>query len=644
MRPPILVPTLFIVLRMSAQTATDAITVTATRTETRLSDTPSSVVVLSREALAATAAATVDDALRQVPGFTLYRRTGSRVANPTSQGLSLRGVGGSGASRALVFDDGIPLNDPFGGWVYWGRIPRAALERVEVLRGGASDLYGSAAMGGVVQFIRRPSAAPAIVVEAAAGSEDTRTLSLFGAEGPVRLGADLLDTDGYVLVEPAQRGSVDKPANVSHTAVDLTLEHEHAFLRGSFYSESRNNGTPMQTNDTTIRGLAAGANRGPMVLRAWGSDQDYAQRFSAIAADRNGERLTVDQHVPVRSAGAGAQWSRAIGMQDAVVAGADGQQVSGASNELQWAANGATSRAAVSGRQRTGGAFVEDVLSLRDVSVTAGLRLDGWRNFDAQRNGAALNARSDSAISPRLAVLYRPGQSLALTASVYRAFRAPALNELYRSFRAGNVLTLANESLAPERMTAFEFGARMRSVRTTLFWMNLDDVVSNVTLSATPALITRQRQNVAASRSRGLELEGDWPVWTSLRLSAGYLFCDSVVTAGELEGKRLPQVARNTLSAQLVWSGPSTIGAQARWSSLQFDDDVNQFPLRSYFVADAYVAHPIANGIDLTLAVENIFDRRIEAGATPVITRGQPRSIRAGVRFGREKRGDKPRS
>ena len=622
----------------------DTITVTATRTETRLSDTPSSVVVLSKETLAATAAATIDDALRQVPGFTLFRRTGSRVANPTSQGVSLRGIGASGASRALVVDDGIPLNDPFGGWVYWGRVPRAALQRVEVLRGGASDLYGSAAMGGVVQFIRRRSEVPGIFLDASAGSQDTRTLSLFGAYGPARVAVDLLDSAGYVLVAPAQRGRVDRRAGGSHTAADLTLERGHAFVRGSFYSESRNNGTPMQTNDTTIRQIAGGANAGAFVARAWGSEQDYAQTFSAILPDRNSERLTIDQRVPSRSAGASVQWSRAIGMRNAIVAGMEGWQVSGASNELQFAANGTTTRVDVSGRQRTAGAFVENVLALRDVSVTAGIRFDGWRNFDAMRSGLALHERSDSAISPRLAVLYRPAQSLALTASAYRAFRAPTLNELYLNFRVGNVLTLANESLAPERVTAFELGARMRSVRATLFWMNLDDVVSNVTLTTTPALITRQRQNVAASRSRGLELEGDWPVWKNVRLSSGYLFCDSVVRGGDLTGKRLPQVARNTLSAQLAWSGRSTIGVQTRWSSMQFDDDLNQFPLRSYFVADAYFAYPLATAVDLTLSVENIFDRRIEAGATPVITLGQPRSIRAGVHFGRERHSGKPRS
>src|SRR5215208_4682662 len=125
---------------------TETITVTATRTETRVADTPASVVVLSREAVEASAAPTLDDALRQVAGFTLFRRTGSRVANPTAQGVTLRGVGASGASRALVLDDGVPLNDPFGGWIYWGRLPRIAMDRAEILRGGASDLYGSSAM------------------------------------------------------------------------------------------------------------------------------------------------------------------------------------------------------------------------------------------------------------------------------------------------------------------------------------------------------------------------------------------------------------------------------------------------------------------------------------------------------------------
>src|SRR5262245_57994094 len=93
--------------------AAESIVVTATRTEQPAADAPASLVVFSVPDLEAAAAPTLDDSLRLMPGFTLFRRTGSRMANPTTQGVSLRGLGPSGASRALVLADGLPLNDPF---------------------------------------------------------------------------------------------------------------------------------------------------------------------------------------------------------------------------------------------------------------------------------------------------------------------------------------------------------------------------------------------------------------------------------------------------------------------------------------------------------------------------------------------------
>jgi outer membrane receptor protein involved in Fe transport len=621
--------------------ASDTIVVTATQTQTRLSDTPASVVVITRDAMKTTAAATTDDALRQVPGFTLFRRSGSRSANPTSQGVSLRGIGASGASRALVLDDGIPLNDPFGGWVYWGRVPRVAIDRIEVVRGGASDLYGSGAMGGVVQFIRR-GAADAVVVETSAGDEGTGTASLFAAvkrgDWSGSIAADFLTTAGYILVQPSQRGTADVEAGARHTTLDGTLRHAAAFLRLSRYIESRNNGTPLQINDTGIRQIAAGTDvrtrTGSLLLRGYGSVQDYHQTFSAIAADRNSERLTVDQRVPSSGRGGSVQWFETIG-RNVVVAGADARQVNGASDELQYAANGRVTPSDVSGRQRNAAAYVEDVVTLSPrATLSAGIRFDSWRNYNAERNGAALADRSDDAWSPRLTLLVRASDRLTLTAAAYKAFRAPALNELYRNFRVGNVQTLANESLGAEHLSAIELGARSGPVRVTLFWMSTADTIANVTLSSTPALITRQRRNLGSSRSRGAELDVERRLSDRWRVSAGYLYCDGVVTSGDLDGKRLPQVPRNTATLQLAFTPPrGSAGVQARWSSLQFDDDLNQFPLRSYAVADLFASYPIAPRFDATIAIENATNRRVDVSATPVLTLGTPRTIRLGLRY-----------
>ena len=623
----------------SPPAASETIVVTATQTKTRLSDTPASVVVITREAMQTTAASTTDDALRQVPGFTLFRRSGSRSANPTSQGVSLRGIGASGASRALVLDDGIPLNDPFGGWIYWGRVPRVAIDRVEVVRGGASDLYGSGAMGGVVQFIRRIH--NDVAFETSAGNEGTGTASIFAAmkrgDWSGSIDADFLTTSGYILVQPSQRGGVDVEADARHTAIDGTVRHFGSFLRLSHYAESRDNGTPLQINDTAIRQIAAGTDirtaAGSLLLRAYDDDQDYHQTFSAIAADRNSERLTVDQRVPSSGRGGSVEWFSTIAS-NVIVAGGDARQVKGASDELQFAVNGRVTPSNVSGRQRNAAAYVEDVATLSArATLSAGIRFDSWRNVDAQRNCAPLADRSDDAWSPRVTLLVHASDRLTLTASGYKSFRAPTLNELYRNFRVGNVQTLANESLGAEHL--IELGVRSGPIRLTMFSMSTDDTIANVTLSTTPALITRQRQNLGSSRSRGAEVDADQRLSSQWHLSAGYLFCDAVVTSGDLAGKRLPQVPRNTATLQLAFT-PSrgNAGMQARWSSMQFDDDVNRFPLRSYAVADLFASYPIATRFDATIAIENATNRRIEVSATPVLTLGTPRTIRVGVRYG----------
>lgn len=612
--------------------ASETITVTATRSETRLSDTPASVVVISDETLARTAAPTLDDALRQVAGFTLFRRSGSRTANPTAQGVTLRGIGASGASRALVLDDGIPLNDPFGGWVYWGRVPRTAVDRAEILRGGASDLYGSSAMGGVVQFVRKRSGGPAS--EVSVGSHETGVASLFAAgergawSGSVA--AELLTTGGFVAVRESDRGAVDVEAGSRHATLDLTARRKNAFVRLSHYREERDNGTPLQVNDTANWQLAGGLDRalfsGVASLRGYVSTQDYVQTFSAVAPNRASERLTVEQEVPSRGAGLTVQFTRALGGRHVLISGVDARLAEGTSEERRFTPSG-TFDVAAGGEQSTAGVFVEDLVTITPaLSLTAGVRGDFWRNEGDDTR------REDSALSPRLALLWRASDALALSASAYQSFRAPTLNELYRGFRVGNVVTLPNAGLAAEELTGFEAGARARNVRLTLFVMDVTNAIANVTIANDAGTITRQRRNLGASRSVGAELDGEWRFGRDVRASAGLMFVDAEVREGELRGKRVPQVPRHQASAQLSWR---TFGAQLRWSGMQYDDDLNELALASYVVTDVFAAIPIGAGIDATIAVENLFDEDVEVSATPVVSLGQPRAWRVGLRYQR---------
>ncbi|MGA9997837.1 MAG: TonB-dependent receptor, partial [Pyrinomonadaceae bacterium] len=332
-------------------------------------------------------------------------------------------------------------------------------------------------------------------------------------------------------------------------------------------------------------------------------------------------------------------------------------EVRGASDEIVYVQSRPSSLVGAGGRERSLGIFALDIIRITPrLFLNAGVRVDHWRNFAAQSASRAIrqnatatvNAfadREETAWSPQFSVLYKPTEKVSLNAAVYRAFRAPTLNELYRSFRVGDVLTLANENLRAERLTGGEAGVsvapfnRRLNMRATLFWTEITRAIANVTLTTTPALITRQRQNLGSTRSRGFEFETDARLGEHWSIAGGYMFVDATVKSfpanTALEGLLIPQVARHQLTFQTRYTNPSliTFSLQGRATGAQFDDDQNRFPLQRYFTLDAFVSRRINHGVELFIAAENLFNERYEAGRTPVKTLGPPLLVRAGFRL-----------
>ncbi|MES1168358.1 MAG: Plug domain-containing protein, partial [Oleiharenicola lentus] len=131
--------------------------VSTARTAEPPDQVPFAATIVTADTLRTTPSTVLDGALRSLPAFSLFRRSDSLTANPTAQGVSLRGLGPSGASRSLVLLDGVPLNDPFGGWVAWTKVPRESLAGAELVRGGGATAWGNAALGGVVQLLTAPA-------------------------------------------------------------------------------------------------------------------------------------------------------------------------------------------------------------------------------------------------------------------------------------------------------------------------------------------------------------------------------------------------------------------------------------------------------------------------------------------------------
>ncbi len=330
---------------------TESVTVTASRGAAGVDTAASSTIVSSAELLTSAAGA-VDDALRNTPGFSLFRRSSSRVANPTTQGVTLRGVSGSGASRTLVVADGWALNDPFGSWVYWNRIPLAAVDRIEVVRGAAGDLYGADALGGVIQVLTLDADKPRLRGIFEGGSHDTYRASGFGGrkfgDWALTGGAEVQRTEGVYIVAEEDRGAVDVRADSDYQsgfgAASYGGATWRATLRANFASEDRGNGTPLQVNDTEWRQFAGDLNGslagGFWTARVTGGSQDYFQTFSAIAANRQTERLTNDQTVPGDFFTAGGQWLRAWKAADILV-GVEGRQTNAEVNGTTYPVTGA---------------------------------------------------------------------------------------------------------------------------------------------------------------------------------------------------------------------------------------------------------------------------------------------------------------
>ncbi len=284
-------------ITLAPSAVNQSVIVTATRSQTLLSDVPLSDIQLTRAEVQAIPALTLDDTLRQIPGFSLFRRSSSRTANPTAQGVSLRGLGASGSSRALVLEDGIPLNDPFGAWVYWDRVPRESISDIEIAQEGSSSLYGSDALGGVIQVLTRTPEPAGISLETSYGNQNSPELSVWGGAQKngweTTFGGQVFNTDGYTLIPKNQRGSVDIPAGVTDATADLMVgrkigQDSLIFARGWYFNESRGNGTPDQVNNTRIGEGALGANlnlggAGSLTLRAYGEAERYNQTFSSVA-------------------------------------------------------------------------------------------------------------------------------------------------------------------------------------------------------------------------------------------------------------------------------------------------------------------------------------------------------------------------
>ena len=640
------------------------IVVSATRSPEPLARVPAAATVLTREQIERTPfreGHQADDLLRYVPDVQPSNLS-SRYNHPTAQAVSLRGLGNR---RALVLLDGVPLNDGFGGWINWGMVPNT-IERIEVVPGGGSNLYGTWAMGGVIHLVtEKPGAGTGVRAESRAGTLDTYSNSLSARYGTDRLGvhvgAPWFHTNGFIAVPEYQRGAVDRTDDSRHLNLHGTVTaavdaRTTLAVTGNLFREDRAFGTTLDVATRTIGRVTAGLDGNTAggdlwsvkLFAQWQTFRNATGQVTPSPLNRQSEFHDRLQAIPSDDYGGLAQWTIAANARNKIVLGTDARAILGQSDEQTFSVAGITGHTVASGKQVGGGVFGEWIATPTDrLTLIPSFRADWWKNFDGRIDtaGVATVPRDniETALNPKFAAQYAVTDRLRAGASFYRAFRAPTLNELYRGFSSSGFSFLANENLTPERLIGGDAKLEADLLPDRRLMLRLTghhDEVKDQILFVTEGAFSARRRNVGRTRTRGGDVELTAQPHELVSLKLGYAYADAVITSfsgnPSREGLRVPNVSRHqvTMGATLGSLDSVQLTVMGRYLSKQFADDLNTQAIADFVVVDASLQKNLGKRWRLTLDAENLTNRSYIATQTgPVKTLGTPLLIMGGVRF-----------
>jgi vitamin B12 transporter len=674
------VPFLLPLLLAGAEPAAPDIVVTGRGLDAAAGEQVLSTLTIDRDRLTGSASGRLEDVLRDVPGFQLFRRSDARSANPTSQGATLRALGGNASSRVLLILDGVPQSDPFGGWVSWPAYDPERLGEARVTRGGGSGVYGPGALAGTIEL---QSATPAqlsglrgrFAYGGRDGIDAHAGLGLPLGGGFVTIGGAWARGDGFIPIVSDRRGPADRPSPYEQMSLAVrgvaplgsATELQASALA---FSDSRERGTAF----SAIR--AQGADASVRLVGRWWSalgyvqSRDFYNSFASVNGARTAASRTSEQYsVPATALGARVEARPSLGGGIEVRVGGDWRAADGETRErFAFVAGEGTRGRVAGGSTETLGGFAEAAWTREAVTVTAGARIDRWSISNGRLHervlatgqvltDTAFRDRSGWQPTGRAGIAWRAGD-LTLRSAAYLGWRLPTLNELYRPFRVGIDATAANAELAPERLEGVEAGLDWRPaprarIGLTVFANRLEDAIANVTLGRGPGTFPgvgfvaaggdyRQRDNLDSIEAIGLELDaryalGEWA------LSGGWSWVDAEVRASgpalALDGLRPAQTPRHSLSSTLAWTGAR--GAQAsvtgRYTGAQYEDDLNRQSLAGAFTLDLAGSLPLGRTVALQARAENVANARVLAGISGdgVEERATPRTFWIGLRVGR---------
>jgi outer membrane receptor protein involved in Fe transport len=633
------------------------------------------VQAIGREQLANAPTHQLDQILKAVPGLELFRRSDSTSAHPTSQGVTLRALGGNASSRALLVLDGVPQADPFGGWVNWPAYDPAGLGQVRVVRGGGSVPYGPGALAGVIELSSLTRDGVEASIEG--GSHESADGHVYVGQsvgaGLFTIDAQAARSSGFVPLTQSTRGPIDRASPydegsvrarwIAPIASDVELQ-----ASGLGFIDVRNRGVPFTGNrtrgaDASLRLVGSGSWQ--WSATGYAQWRNFRSSFASVDDDRTeAQRVALQDSVRSRGLGGSIELRPPVGGGVELRLGGDVRFTSGETNELySYVAGQPTRRRLAGGDSGTEGLFAEGTWTGGRLTLSGGARVDHWsisngKLVESEVAGGALLRddrypdRSGWRPTARAGAVFDAGGGFSLRSAAYLGWRMPTLNELFRPFRAGPDATAANPELSPERLAGAEAGVRYRrggvGLELTGFINRLAGAIANVTLGHGPGIFPgvgfvagdySQRQNLRAVSVGGVEASGELErgPW-SLRLGASFTHARVTAdgAAAALDGMRPAQTPAVVLTGEAGWhDGAKAATILVRRSGAQFEDDLNRQRMRAATTVDAFLSWPLTNRLQLIARGQNLLDETVIAGlgSDGTVERATPRTLWVGLRL-----------
>lgn len=617
--------------------------------------------VIDRARLTNDASGRVEDVLSDVAGFQQFRRSDSRSANPSAQGATLRALGGNASSRTLVLLDGVPVADPFFGYIPFNAFVPDRLSGIRITRGGGSGAFGSGAVAGTIELVSAGRAdLPVIGGEAFYGSRNSESVSASLSPslggGFATISGRFERGDGFQTTPDNQRVAATVPAryrdwSAGTRAVVPVGANAELQVRGLVFGDNRTlrfrgADSSSQGEDASLRFVSRGAWQVDAVAYV------QARNFSNKVISASSFKLTLDQrNTPSIGLGGKIELRPPVGSDHVLRIGGDVRAANGRLFEDAYNVAGlVTARRNAGGRTTSAGIFAEDDWTIGRLVLTGGVRADRWTitdGFFRERSGAGaltidnrFPARSGTELTGRGGALFHAADWADLRVAAYTGFRLPTLNELYRPFTVFPVTTRANADLSPERLRGVEGGVDLRplpgmQLGLTAFYNRLGDAIANVTIGTN----LRRRANVNAIAAKGVEATFAWRRG-AITLSGSYALSDSKVHAPGMafDGLAPAQSPRHAASGTIAWTPRSgaLLSLTARYVGDQYEDDLQTDLLQAATVVDAVARIPVARGVSVIARAENLFDQEVvtrnQGGS---IDLGTPRTLWIGIRVGR---------